>query len=84
MKDGRKILARELVEKAFEKIKRIQLERYHKALADEKSSIELNPKQIFHNAVINCKPVLTLTPIRRGGVKYQVMLKKIYLFIKNT
>lgn len=72
MREGKKTLARELVEKAFENIKRIQLERYHKASPENKNSFELNPKQIFHNAVSNCKPVLALTPIKRGGVKYQV------------
>lgn len=76
MKKGEKILARNLVEKSFEKIKRIQLEKYHKASAEEKDTIKLNPKQIFLDAVVNCKPVLALTPIKRGGVKYQVLLRK--------
>lgn len=74
MKEGKKTLARELVEKAFEQIKRIQLERYQKASDEEKNTIELNPRKIFYDAVLNCKPVLTLTPIKRGGVKYQVLL----------
>lgn len=72
MRDGRKVLARGLVEEAFEKIKRIQVEKYHKANSEDKNNIELNPKKIFHNAVLNCKPVLSLTPIKRGGVRYQV------------
>lgn len=73
MRDGEKVLARDLVEKSFEKIKRIQLEKYHKANTDdEKQSIELNPKAIFHKAVANCKPLLWLQPIKRGGVTYQV------------
>lgn len=72
MRDGRKVLARELVEKAFENIKRIQIERYHKASHEDRKSIVLDPKQIFQNAVLNCKPVLYLTPIKRGGVTYQV------------
>ncbi|XP_069691170.1 small ribosomal subunit protein uS7m [Periplaneta americana] len=73
MRDGRKMLARELVEKAFEKIKRIQLERYHSIeAADKKNTVETNPLKIFHDAIINSKPVLQLTPIKRGGVTYQV------------
>lgn len=74
MKGGDKVLARELIEKSFEKIKRIQLEKYHKAKSEEeKMNIELNPKEIFHKAISNCKPLLQLTPIKRGGVRYQVI-----------
>lgn len=73
MKDGRKALARELVEKTLEKIKRLQLERYHKATnIEDKNKIELNPRVIVHKAILNGKPLLQLTPIKRGGVKYQV------------
>jgi len=32
----------------------------------------LNPRKIFYDAVENCKPLLQLTPIKRGGVTYQV------------
>lgn len=74
MRDGKKILARDLLEKAFEKVKRLQLEKYHKASTEEeKSKITLNPKEVFHNAIENCKPILQLTPIKRGGVRYQVI-----------
>lgn len=73
MKCGKKSLARELVEKSFENIKRIQLEKYHKCESEEeKNKLELNPRVIFHNAVENCKPLVELTGVRRGGVKYQV------------
>lgn len=75
MKDGKKSLARGLIEKTFEKIKRIQLERYHKAKTEaEKEAIELDPKVIFKQAVVNCTPILTLEPIKRGGVRYQVII----------
>lgn len=73
MKGGQKELARNLVEKCFENIKRIQLERYNLASSDEeKAKIETNPMKILHKAVENCRPILSLTPIKRGGVKYQV------------
>lgn len=78
MRHGNKTLARTLVFKTFENIKRIQLEKYHNCSdEEEKANIELDPKKIFHKAVINCKPILQLTPIKRGGVRYQVRL--IYL-----
>ncbi|CAG9786176.1 unnamed protein product [Diatraea saccharalis] len=73
MEMGKKQLARSLVEKAFENIKRIQIERYHLAQTqEEKNKIELNPKSILYNAVENCKPLLQLSPIKRGGITYQV------------
>ncbi|XP_053607356.1 small ribosomal subunit protein uS7m isoform X2 [Plodia interpunctella] len=73
MEMGKKTLARSLVEKAFENIKRWQIERYHLASTPEdKAKIVLNPKEILHLAVVNCKPLLQLSPIKRGGITYQV------------
>lgn len=72
MEGGKKDLARLLIEKGFENIKRSQLERYNLAEDDEKHSIETNPIKIFHQAIENCRPILMLTPIKRGGVTYQV------------
>jgi small subunit ribosomal protein S7 len=73
MKNGRKELARKLMSETFERIKRIQIEKYHKSKTEEeKSKIILNPVQILHMAIENCRPVLMVTPIRRGGVRYQV------------
>lgn len=74
MRDGKKTLARQLMEKTFELVKRTQLERYHKAKEEDKTKIELNPRVIFHKAVENATPILQLTPIKRGGVRYQVCL----------
>lgn len=73
MRKGRKDLAKSLVEKTFENVKRIQLKKYYQE-ADEvaRSKIILDPKAIFHSAVNNCKPVLQLIPIKKGGVTYQV------------
>ncbi|XP_075973075.1 mitochondrial ribosomal protein S7 [Anticarsia gemmatalis] len=73
MEMGKKKLARSLVEKAFENIKRKQIERYHLAATpEEKAKIELDPKKILHKAVENCKPLLQLSPTKRGGITYQV------------
>lgn len=88
MEDGKKALARNLVEKAFENIKRIQIERYHLAKTPEaKAKIELNPRAILYQAVENSKPLLQLTPIKRGGITYQVsstiktLIDKINIFL---
>lgn len=79
MKDGRKLLTRSLIDRTLENIKRLQLEKYHKCQnEEEKQNIQLNPKVIVHKAVQNCKPLLELTPIKRGGVTYQVN-KMIYV-----
>lgn len=57
----------------FEKIKRIQIQKWHEAKTEEeKSSIECNPLVIFHQAVENGRPLLQVTPIKRGGITYQV------------
>lgn len=75
MKEGNKKLAREIVEKAFENVKRIQIERYHLASTpEEKANIILNPKDVLHKAVENCRPLLQLLPIKRGGITYQVKI----------
>lgn len=73
MTGGRKRLARDLLEKCFENIKRMQLEKYNKAATDEeRSKIETNPVNILHLALENVRPILNVTPIKRGGVRYQV------------
>ncbi|KAJ0177201.1 hypothetical protein K1T71_007210 [Dendrolimus kikuchii] len=73
MEMGKKQLARSLVEKAFENIKRKQIQRFHLASTpEEKAKIILDPKVILHMAVENAKPLLQLSPIKRGGITYQV------------
>ncbi|XP_063381122.1 small ribosomal subunit protein uS7m [Cydia fagiglandana] len=73
MEMGKKKLARSLVEQAFENIKRMQIERYHLATTPEaKAKIELSPKAILYKAIENAKPLLLLSPIKRGGITYQV------------
>nr|CAD7430909.1 unnamed protein product [Timema monikensis] len=73
MEGGKKTLARQLVEKTFENVKRTQLERFNISPTPElKEKIETNPLIVFYRAVENCKPLLQLSPIKRGGVTYQV------------
>lgn len=62
----------------------MQIEKYNKTEDETKNTIECNPVKIFYDAITNCKPVLGLTPIKRGGIVYQVtflmflMIKTIY------
>ncbi|KAG7459304.1 hypothetical protein MATL_G00209220 [Megalops atlanticus] len=72
MKDGNKILARSIMTQTLESIKRKQVEKFHKAPDTQKMEIECNPYTIFHQALKNCKPVVGLTGIQRGGKSYQV------------
>ncbi|XP_028267410.1 small ribosomal subunit protein uS7m [Parambassis ranga] len=72
MKHGNKVLAREIMTQTLENIKRKQVEKYHKAPAGKKEEIECNPYTIFHQALENCKPVVGLTSVQKGGKYYQV------------
>ncbi|XP_045214223.2 28S ribosomal protein S7, mitochondrial-like [Mercenaria mercenaria] len=72
MESGHKVVARTIVAKAFENVKRAQLERYHKASEEEKSTIELDPVIVFRQAVENGKPLLITKKVLKGGQSYQV------------
>ncbi|XP_026887686.2 28S ribosomal protein S7, mitochondrial [Electrophorus electricus] len=72
MQDGNKILAREIMTQTLEAIKRKQVEKYHSGPAAEREGIECNPYAIFHQAIENCRPVIGLTSVQKGGRSYQV------------
>ncbi|XP_014823051.1 PREDICTED: 28S ribosomal protein S7, mitochondrial [Poecilia mexicana] len=72
MKHGEKTLAREIMMQTLENIKRKQVEKYHKATDGQKEGIECNPYVVFHQALENCKPVVALASIQKGGKYYQV------------
>jgi len=73
VKDGNKLRARGLVERTFETIKKIQLNKYYNTVDPvEKEKIILDPWAIFHAAINNAKPMLETVPIKRGGGTYQV------------
>lgn len=59
----------------LENIKRKQVEKYHKASKEKKEEIECNPYTIFHQALDNCKPVVGLASIQKGGKFYQASAK---------
>jgi len=56
----------------MENIKKKQVEKYHKTAVGKKEEIECNPYAIFHQALENCKPVVGLASIQKGGKYYQV------------
>ncbi|XP_030246615.1 28S ribosomal protein S7, mitochondrial [Drosophila navojoa] len=70
-KKGNRSLARELLTETFEIIKRTQIERLILAGTD-KSNIIIDSEQLLKNAIENARPLLQLSAIKRGGVKYQV------------
>ena len=82
MKDGNKQQARKFLEKTFENVKRVQLQKYHKSNSQDRETIELDPIKILHLAIQNVTPVMELQKMKRGGVTYQVLLfffSQIYL-----
>lgn len=79
MRNGDRQLARKLVTNSFERVKRIQLERYHKATGEVKEKIELDPFVVFNRALENCTPILHLKPTKKGGITYQVIHYKILI-----
>lgn len=57
----------------LENIKMKQIENYHKATTDaEKAMVVTDPLKVFHGAVENCKPLLILKTIVKGGSGYRV------------
>lgn len=73
MRGGCKELARGQLERAFFKIKCSQLERYNMAKTDdEREGIELNPRILLRQAIENCRPVMRITTVKRGGTNYKV------------
>lgn len=85
MEGGRKGLATHLIDRGLEKVKRIQLERYHLASSDEeRAEIELNARVLLHRAIENCRPLMKLKTMKRGGTNYQVPTplneKQSYMF----
>eukprot|EP00099_Drosophila_melanogaster_P007668 NP_001260339.1 mitochondrial ribosomal protein S7, isoform B [Drosophila melanogaster] len=70
-KKGNSALARTLLSKTLELIKRTQTEHMNLAKG-EKTTINTNPETLLKQAVENCRPLLQVTAIKRGGVTYQV------------
>ena len=54
-------------------IKLRQIECYHTAKTPElKAQIETNPLNVFMKAMDNCKPILKMISVSKGGITYQV------------
>lgn len=81
---GNKKLARELLDRCFENIKQIQIQRLN---LGKESNIVSDPLELLVRAIENCRPILEVTKIKRGGVSYQVPIpvteKKSYFLAMN-
>lgn len=75
MREGKKQLARRLLDETFENIKIIKLNEYYNSPPEYRENIILDPKIIFYQAVENCTPILELRKILRGGITYQVHIQ---------
>lgn len=70
---GNKLTARNEMNKTLTRIKTIQVSLYNKTTdEEEKKKIILDPVRIVKQAIQNCRPLLKLTPVRRGGATFQV------------
>lgn len=70
---GETLIAKKIVADALENIKAKQVRKYHLATDDEqRESIELNPIVIANQAINNCKPVMALKTVKKGGAAYRV------------
>jgi len=59
--------------KALYRLKLRQVEKYNKAEdPSEKEKIETRPLKLFLTALDNCKPILKIVKISKGGITYQV------------
>lgn len=72
MKSGQKELIRKKVYAALELVKRSQYKLWLKANDEEKKSIEMDPFVIAEKAVTNCRPLMKIQGVTRGGTTYQV------------
>ncbi|KRF78170.1 small ribosomal subunit protein uS7m [Drosophila virilis] len=70
-KKGNGSLAKQLLTDTLETIKRTQIERLNLINA-EKENVIIDTERILVNAIENSRPLLQLSEIKRGGVKYQV------------
>jgi len=73
MKGGNKWNAYRLVMGALELIKRVQVKKYWMETdLVQREQIECNPVAILRKSIENCTPILSLFPVKRGGITYQV------------
>ncbi|XP_038068330.1 28S ribosomal protein S7, mitochondrial-like [Patiria miniata] len=71
-KRGKKQTFQKIMDRTMENVKREQILKYNKAPEVEKSSIETDPRVIFYKAIENCKPLMGLAVVKKGGKNYQV------------
>ncbi|KAK0407403.1 hypothetical protein QR680_019178 [Steinernema hermaphroditum] len=73
MKDGKKEITRSIVLSALEIVKRRQYKAWLRAKTDEeKEQIELDAFAIANKALLNCRPLMKLLGVTRGGTTYKV------------
>ena len=88
VKKGNSATARKIVRGTLEYIKIDRVTKYHKASPEERDLIELNPVVIFHQALENCKPLVALKNVKKGGRVYKVPAvmtpKKQFFFVVKS
>jgi small subunit ribosomal protein S7 len=73
MREGKYAVCRKIMDKTLYQVKLRQVEKLNKAKTQEqKNEIEANPINVFVTALDNCKPLLKIISMKRGGISYQV------------
>ena len=72
MWDGKKSVSRRIFQESLEIIKRKQLAKLKTESPDSKHREEIDPMEIFRQAVENVMPVMGTTGIKKGGKTYNV------------
>lgn len=73
LKKGRGDLAHSIMRDTMRRIKHVQLTKYHSTTdLEAKLAIELNPYTIFHQAIQNATPAMSLKSSQKGAAKFQI------------
>jgi len=72
LKQGKGLIANSILKKTMAHIKHVQVKKYHEASEAEKSTIEVNPLKVFHEALNNVKPIVSVRNLKHGANTYRV------------
>nr|XP_039262423.1 28S ribosomal protein S7, mitochondrial-like [Styela clava] len=72
LKKGQGYTAYQILSNTLRKIKLTQVTKYHRASEEEKLDIETDPVVIFHQAIQNATPAMSLKRTVKGGSAFQV------------
>lgn len=73
LREGKRAEYEDMIREVMYLIKRDQLKGWRNASSEEeRKKFELDPLELMRKAVDNCKPVVWIKEVKKGGVTYQV------------